>query len=235
MSMNYQQFVLRLAQNIGPLGDGMSWPTAVGETIDYAEQRIYRELQLLSTMVRDTSGSCTANSRNFTLPTSLGRFVVVDGINVVTPVGSTVTNGTRNVVTPASRDYIDFCWQSNTAPSATTVPTNFAMITDQTVIFGPAPGAAFQVEVIGTIRPTPLSASNSTTYLTLYLPDLFLAAAMVHIYGTQGGTSAPQVGEWEQQYQMLKGSADMEENRKRFAGASWTSKQVEPSAVPQRG
>lgn len=235
MSMNYAQYVMRLSQNIGPLGEGISWPTAVPEIIDYAEQRIYRELNLLDTVVRDTSGVCTANSRNFTLPTTLGRFVVVDGINVVTPVGSTVSNGTRNLVTPASRDYIDYCWQSNTSPSATTVPTNFAMITDETVIFGPAPGAAFQVEVIGTIRPTPLSASNTTTYLSQYLPDLFMSASMVFLalYRKAWVPDAP--ADAEAQYMQLLASANAEENRKRFAGASWTSKQIEPSAVPQRG
>lgn len=233
MSMTYQQFVMRLAQNIGPMGEGLSWVTMVPDIIEYAEQRIYRELNLLSATVRDSSGSCTANSRNFTLPSALGRFVVVNSVNVVTPVGSTVSTGTRSQVTPASLEFLDMAWSNNTAAAATTVPQYFAMASDDTVVFGPPPGAAFNVEVVGEIRPTPLSATNATTYLTLYLPDLFFAAAMIRMSGfaPQGGGAA----HWEQTYLALKASADVEEGRKRFAGASWTSKQVETTAVPQRG
>lgn len=237
MSLTYTTWVQRMVE-LASLGEQtVNFASVIPAVIDYAEQRLYRELDLLSTQVRDTSSNCTANSRNFTLPSSGGRFVVVDGINVVTPVAGTVSTGTRHPVVPASRDFLDLAWPSNTAVSATTIPQFFAMITDQTIAFGPPPGDTFQVEVIGEIRPTPLSAANATTYLSLYLPDLFLAASMIHMatYGTQGGANSPQVATWEQTYQTLFPSANTEAQRQRFAGASWTSKPVQPAAVPQRG
>ena len=85
----------------------------------------------------------------------------------------------------------------------------------------PSPGAAFNVEVTGTIRPTPLSATNTSTFLTTYLPDLFVAASMVYAgnnmrdFGIEGGNAAL-AQSWEQQYQALFASANAEETRKRY-------------------
>lgn len=209
-------------------------------TINYAEDRIYRELNLLSTVIRDTTATCTANSRTFTLPSALGTFQTIDGINIVTPNTSTLSSGgMRNPVTPAERQVVDYFWPSEAAPSATSVPTIFGMVTDQTLVFGPPPGGAFQVEVIGNINPAPLSATNTTTYLTTYLPDLFVAASMVFMSGfmrTYGSQSDdPKLAQsWEQQYQTLFASADLIDARQKFAGAGWTSKQPEPFAAQPR-
>lgn len=239
MSMTYSQFVQRLMSAAVTTTQDTPFLDYLPNIIDLAEQRCYRDLDLLSTVVRDTGSSCTANSRNFTLPQTNGRFVVVNGINIVTPVGSTTANGTRNRLTQTSLDVLDNFWPSETAASATTVPTNFAMVTDQTIVFGPPPGAAFQAEVVGTIRPTPLSPTNTTTYLTLYLPDLFFAAAMIAVAGWQrdyGAQSSDQnlSQSWEAQYKTFLQSAMMEEQRKRFASFGWTSMSPTPIAATPR-
>lgn len=243
MSLNYTQYVaelITLAVETTPPSAGFT--AILPGVIDYAEQRLYRELDLLNTIFRDSTTTCTANSRNFTLtvPTQ-GPFVVTEAINIITPSGTTPTSGgTRVALLPASREYIDWVWPSETAASASTVPKYYGMITDQNMIFGPPPGAAYTVEIVGTIRPTPISAGNPTTYLSLYLPDLFIAASMIFIsgwqknFGSQGDQPAQAVS-WESQYEKLFVSANMEENRKRYASASWTSKSISQSAVPQRG
>ena len=192
--------------------------------IDYAEQRIYRDLDLLSTIVRDKSAVVAANARDFTLPVSLGRFVEVKAINVVTPLGATVATGTRNPLTLTSLEYIDFTWPNEIAASATTVPSWFAMVTDQSIVMAPPPGSAFAVEVIGTIRPLALSVANTTTFLASYLPDLFFAASMIFVSGWQKnfGSQAddPRMAmSWEQQYQGLLASAKTEELRKKYAAS----------------
>lgn len=234
MSLTYATYGNTLVAMMAGSAADADYQTVLPSIIDYSEQRIYRELDLISTVTRDTSASLTANSRNFTLPTANGRFVVVSGLNLLSA-GVRVAQ-----LDPASLDYLDASWPSETAASASTVPQYFAMLTDQTVVVGPPPGSIFNVEVIGTIRPAPLSNSNQTTFLTLYLPDLFLAASMIFAAGYQKnfGASADdprQAQSWEAQYQLLKASADAEEARKKFAGASWTSKRLEPTAQPQRG
>jgi hypothetical protein len=204
--------------------------------IDYAEQRPYRELDLLNTVTRQT-GLLTSGSRDFTLPTTSGRFVVTNGINVITPYTQTNPNsGTRNQLSPVSRDWMDFNWPSTTGSGT---PTDYAMITDQTVILGPVPDQAYTVEVIGTIRPTPLSASNTTTYLSLYLPDVLFAAGMIFGIGWQKNFGAqaddPKMAvSWESQYQTLIASANIEEQRKRYASGAWGSLSPTPIATPGR-
>jgi hypothetical protein len=113
------------------------------------------------------------------------------------------------------------------------------MITDQTIIVGPSPDLAYGMEVIGWGRPKPLSATNPTTYLTLELPDLFLAESLIFGYGylKDFGAAAddPQGSvSWSSHYDKLWQSANAEEQRKRYSAQGWTSKQPAPLATPAR-
>lgn len=239
MSLTYAQYKTSIANLMVVPETNTEFLAMFPNMIDYAEQREYRELDLLNTMTTDTSGFLTANTRNFALPTSFGRFVVVNNINVITPTGAVAANGTRSPLTPTSRDYLDFTWPSNTASSSSAVPTYFAMQDDQNVIVGEAPGMNYNVEVKGTIRPTPLSSSNTTTYLSLYLPDLFIASSMIfgsgymRNFGSQSDDSAMATS-WEAQRTKLFASANVEELRKKFQSGGWTSQQPSQIATPPR-
>jgi len=204
--------------------------------IDYAEQRIYRELDLQATQVTVAS-QLTANSRDLALPNTAGTFIVTDYINVYTPIGATSSNGTRNMVVPASRETIDMLWPSGIV--GTSLPQMFAMVNPTDAIFGPAPDQAYNVDVVGTIRPTALSSGNPTTILTTYLPDLFMAASMVFASGYMRNFGAqadnPQMSQsWETQYQLLKQSADAEAARQVYAGWGWTAQSVSATANVKR-
>src|ERR1700686_957923 len=90
--------------NFGPIAPGM---------IDYSEQRLYREGDFLSTYVMDNSTNVVANSRSFSYPTSVGTFLVVDQVYILTPVGTTSSNGTRVPLQVASKHFIDTVYPSN--------------------------------------------------------------------------------------------------------------------------
>lgn len=234
MSLTYTTYVTTLANMaVTSAADG-NFLQILPSCIDYAEGRCYRDLDLLSAVVRDQSAVLTVNSRNFTLPVpASGPFNIVDGMNVL-------VSGSRYPLTPASRDVIDMEWPSETASSSPSIPGKFAMVTDQTVIVGPPPSSAYTVEVVGKVNPTPLSASTTTTYLTSYLPDMFLVASMIFISGFQKNFGAqsddPRMSQsWESQYQLILRGVDSNSARTKFAGASWTSDRPEPTAVPQRG
>jgi hypothetical protein len=237
MSYTYSTWLTAASDAIVVQQTDPNFTNIVPSCIDYAEQRLYRELDLLDTVVRDSSGTLTVGTRNFTLPTSLGRFVVTNGINVITPAGVTDPDvGTRIQLVPTSRDFLDMAWPSTTGAAT---PSSYAMVTDQQIIVGPAPNAAYTVEVIGTIRPTPLSASNPTTYLTQYLPDLWFAATMVFLTGYQQNFGAqsdnPQMAvSWSATYDKLIASANIEEQRKRYASGAWGSLSPTPIATPSR-
>lgn len=236
MSLTYNTFVTSLANMIVvPVGDP-GFVTALPNIIDDAEQRLYRELDLLSTVTRAT-GPLTANNRNFTLPTGNGNFVVVEQMNVIIPAGITVPDqGMRVPLLPASKEYLDVVYPSVAGAG---VPSLFAPINQEEWILGSWPDAAYTVEVVGTIRPAPLSALNQTTFLSQYLPDVFLAAALVMSVGYQQNFSAmgdnPQAGvTWETHVGKLINSAMVEEIRKKFGSQGWSSKSPDPIATPPR-
>lgn len=233
MSYTYSQYVTGIANMIVLPPTDANYLTALPNFIDDAEQRMYRDLDLLATVVRDTSGTLTANSRDFTFPQHI---VVSEAMSVFTPVGTT-TN--RNQLVPATREFIDAIYGSDLAPSTPSIPQYYAMITDQTVIVGPSPDAAYKVELTGTVRPTPLSETNPTTYLTLYLPDLFFTASLIFAYGYLkdygASTDDPNAAaSWASHYDKTIQGAMTEEQRKKYAAAAWTSKQPAPLATPAR-
>lgn len=236
MSLTYNTFTTSLANMIVVPVSDPNYAIALPNIIDDAEQRLYRELDLLATMTRAT-GPLTANSRNFTLPDGNGRFVVVEQMNVVTP--SSVTDpdlGARVSLLPASKEYLDALYPSVAGAG---VPSTFAPISDQLWIVGPWPDEAYTVEVVGTIRPEPLSASNQTTFLSLYYPDLMLAAALVMSAGyqknfTSMGDDPKAAVSWESHVDVLLTSAKVEEIRKRFGSQGWSSKIPDPYATPPR-
>ena len=222
MGYTYSTYVTALSSALEVDPADTDFIAQLPQIIDTAEQICYRELDLLASIVTVTS-ALTANSRFFTLPTSSGggaiHFLVVDAINVFDAANM------RHPLTPITREGIDFMWPSETALTATWMPGLFARISDTQLIVGGSPGIAWNCEVIGTIRPAPLSVSNTSTYLSNYLSDLFFCASMVAAagtllknYGAQADSSG-QAMSWEAQYQQRLASAKREELRKSFISA----------------
>jgi|SRR5882757_4266128 len=237
VGLTYNTFVTSLANMIVVQATDPGYVTALANIIDDAEQRLYRELDLLSTVTRATS-AMTASNRNFALPTtSNGNFVVVEEMNVITPAGTTDPEaGTREAMLPVSKEYLDTVYPG---VSGSAVPTMFAPISDQGWIVGPWPDSNYTIEVVGTIRPLPLSLTNQTTFLSQYLPDVFLAAALVFAAGYQEnfssmGDNPQQAVTWESHVKPLIDSAKVEEIRKRFGSQGWSSKSPDPIATPPR-
>lgn len=232
--VDYTTYVSQLETMIAMDAADPDFPTIIPAVINYAEMRIYRELDLISTVFRDTSVTLTAQNQNATLPNS---FVIVQGINLLTPAGGAVSTSARVPLVPASKELVYGLWGD---PTVTGQPQMFAMVDQWNVLFAPSPDLAYTIEAYGTQRPAPLSPSNTTTFLTTYLYDLFLAASMIFAsgymrnFGTQ--SSDPQMGtSWESQYQALKASANVEELRKKSWSDAWTSFSPTPLAQPPRG
>ncbi len=234
--LTYSTYVTALTTLINIPSIDASFQAILPDCIDYAEQRLYRDLNLLATVTRDASQALTPASRNFTYPTANGVFVVTNGLNVITPAGSTPDNGTRTRLVPTSLDVLDMIWPSSVGSA---VPTYFAMVTQTAIVVGPWPDQAYTVEVVGTTRPTPISADNTVTFLSANLPDLLVAASMVFLSGylRNFGSQAddPQMAvSWEAQYKTLFASANTEELRKRYMGSAWSSQPAGGEAAPAR-
>jgi hypothetical protein len=239
--LDYQGFVNQIATMAVVESDDPAFLTVLPQAITYAENRICRELDFLFTSVPNASFSLTAGSRNLTI--AAGDFVVPEQINVITPLNApSVDRGLRNPLMAVTREFLDATCSD---PSAVGVPKYFSPVGNAggniAFVIGPYPDAAYKVEIIGTVRPDSLSATNTTTFISTYLPDLMIMAAMIYVSGYQrnfGATMAndPQMPiSYETQYKELLAGAAGEEFRKKFEAAAWSSKVPSPLASPTRG
>jgi hypothetical protein len=209
--------------------------TILPQMITYAENRIYRDLDFLFTSVANTNYSTSTTSRIVAVPQ--GTFVVPEQINIITPAGQTNPDlGSRIPLLPATKEYLDAVWGNSQTKG---VPVLFAPFDDYTFLLGPYPDAVYTCEIVGTIRPDSMSASNKSTFISLYLPDVFIMASMIYVSGYQRNfgraNDDPQMAvTYESQYQTLLASAKDEENRKKFEAAAWSSQSRSTSATPTR-
>ena len=213
------------------------------QMINYAELRIQRDLDLLPSLISNTSYSTTPGSNTIAL--SVNDFVTVKTITYV--------SGSQKIpLLPTSKEFLENVYNDSAylAP-----PQYFAMIgadTDLTgnllnvVSIGPYPDEAYPVVIRGTQRLPSLNqyntdpdASTLYTFISAYLPDLMLMASMVYLSNFQRnfGRSSddPQMAvTYESQYSALLKGASVEEARKRFAASAWTSQAPPTVATANR-
>lgn len=205
------------------------------QAITYAENRMCRDLDFLSTVTTNTSYSTTSGVP--TVAISVSDFVTLQQINVITPAGTAVPNsGTRNPLLPTTKEFLNLVYPSG---SSAAVPQYFGMVDQSKVTLGPWPDAVYLLELVGTYRPDSISATNKTTFISLYLPDLFIMASMVYISGYQRNfgraNDDPQMAvTYESQYKGLLQGAMVEEARKKFQSSAWASMSPAVVASPSR-
>lgn len=233
MPLTYDTYVSQMANLIVISSNDLNFQTMLPGMIDYAEQRIYRELDPLRVQITDSTAVASSGNRNFTVPTGTGTYIVIDNINIITPSSLSAATGSRVQLTPVSREFLDIAYPSG--QNAVGTPEFWAMASDTQILFGPSPDLPYPVEVIGIQRPTALSSANTSTFLTEYVPDLFEAASMVYASGYMRdfGQQAdnPAMGaSWEAQYKQLFQSAKLEQLRAKYQSEGWTSDSPSPIA-----
>lgn len=251
MSDTYSTYVTKLAALIGGLAvtssssaapfDAQEWNDILPGIIDYAEGRIYRDPNFdFLTTYGAQNASCTINNRNIVRPTTM---LIVSAMNIISPAPSApdALGSKRIPLERATLAFLDATWPSAYDNTAATVgvPQYYAPLSDTAFRLAPTPNAAFVAEFVGTTRPVALSSSNTTTFLTLNFADLFLAASMIFASGMMKnfGSQADnpqQAQSWENQFQILKTGAAVEEARRKSQGAAWTTKPPPPIASPPR-
>jgi len=219
MSLTYTSWLAAAANLAGTTTANTFFLAEVPNAIDYAEQEMLRQLDLINNITPDSTQVCVPNNRNITVPSA---FVVVNDVNIITPAGTTPDSGHRVPITRKSEAVLDLFWPDATAVG---VPSMYAMRSQYGMILGQWPDQAYVVEIIGTQRPAPLSAANQTTFLSLNLPDVFLAGTMVHIAGYQKNFGAQaddprSAVSWMGIFQAGLKSANREELRKRYEGST---------------
>lgn len=235
--MDYNSYVQQIAtMAVVPTTD-TNYQIILPQMISYAELRMQRDLDFLSTQISNSSYSLTASSSTLTIPTS--AFVVMETFEVIDGSGNSAP------LLPVTKEFIQNVYGTG---SSTGLPQYFAVyggdsattgLTNQNMIIGPIPDLNYSIRLTGTVRSAPLSATNTQTYISVYLPDMFIMASMIYISAYQRNfgrmNDDPQMAQsYEGQYQALKASALVEENRKKFEAAAWSSYSPAPAASPTR-
>jgi len=221
--------------------------TIVPQMLNYAEQRISRDLDLLSSQTSNIY-TLTAGANVFSLP--VNDFQVVQTLEIVTLYNGTVVNS--QPLTPVSKEFIQNCYGGLTSASA---PRYFAMYGDAfgseqdsatNILFGPAPNFAYSLRVTGTACPPSLYqnaaagvADTAYTYISQWYSDLLIMASMVYVSAFQRNYSAASddvesAMTYEKQYQALRLGAVPLENRRKAMGSGWSPYSTPIAATPTR-
>lgn len=241
--LTYSSYKTQIAQMAVVAEDDVNFLAILPMMIDYANLRICRDLDLMFTSVslHGAGYQLTAGNRNLSFSQNLSNgtsFVVSEQINLITPVGQSDPDAaTRTPLMPTTKEFLDAVYGS---ASYTGVPKYFVPFNETLFFVGPTPDASYYVEVVGTTRPASLSAIVPTTFISQYLPDLLIMASMIYISAYQRNfgkeSDDPQMAmSYESQYQLLLKSAVVEEARKKFTAAAWSSQSPAAVSSPTRG
>lgn len=199
----------------------------------YADNRIYRELDFLATTVASAGTAFTAGNGRLDVPT---QFINVQYMNVVTPGVTSGDAGTRSPMERVSPEFMDLTWPTASSTSGSpSTPSKFAMygLTSGysstgafTIRVSPAPSTAYVAEFIGPVRPDVLSKANPNTILTTRYPDLYIAACMVFLSGYQRDFGAAsddpsKAVSWESTYTSLREGIVVESERQKSQAPGW--------------
>ena len=237
--LTYATYVTQIATLAVVPENDTAFVTILPQMLTYAENRMYRDLDFLSTVTTNSTYTTTIGTPFASF--ALADFITLQQINVITPAGETTPNsGTRNPLLPATKEFLNLVYPSS---SSAAVPEYFAMFTqntDNVVLFGPWPDDTYTLELVGTYRPASLSSVNTTTFISTYLPDLLIMASMIYVSGYQRNfgraNDEPQMAvTYESQYKALLQGATVEEARKKFESSAWASMSPATVASPTRG
>jgi hypothetical protein len=244
--LTYATYKTQIAQMAVVAEDDTNFLAILPMMIDYANLRICRDLDLVFTSVslHGEDYVLNAGNRNLSFSQNLPdgtSFVVSEQINLIldASVAGDPDTGTRVPLLPTSKEFLDAVYGS-VASSNRGQPKYFTPFNETLFFVGPTPNTNYYVEVVGTIRPAPLSVTVPTTFISQYLPDLMVMASMIYISAYQRNfgkeSDDPQMAmSYESQYQLLLKSATVEEARKKFDAAGWSSQSPAVVASPTRG
>lgn len=241
--MNYTDYVNQIATMAVVPSNDPNFQAIIPQMINYAELRIQRDLDLFAGQFTSAAYSTSAGS----------DLVSIDEADFITIQSISVNTATHVPLLPTTKEWLQYVYPTGSTQG---VPKYFAMYTSNILVsqgdganvdgmphmyikLGPIPDQIYGLTINGTLHMKPLSAGNPDTWISTYLPDVFIMASMVYVSAYQRNfgkvNDDPAMAQtYEGQYMALLNSARVEEFRKRFQGAGWTSMSPAPLASPQR-
>ena len=153
-----------LVENIQAIAedDGVEFLMYIPTAVDLAEERLFKELDLmdLETKVTGTLSAATLNK-----PAGY-RFGNHFAITVA---------GKKKLLKKRLEDYIIDYWPD---PAVTDIPEYYCDLSSTQFLVAPTPSASYTYEIKCTGQPTKLSVSNPTNYFITNCKDILYAACM---------------------------------------------------------
>ena len=150
--------------------------TILNGFINDAEFRILREVDSDNNR-RYATANLIASTRFIDVPTNL---LIVRSAQIV---DSDLADGS----TDQNRDFLQFrdtSFMSEFNPTATTgVPKYYSNWDETRIVVAPTPDQTYTIQLNYILKPTGLSSTNTTTYLSTEFPNGLLYACLVEAYG----------------------------------------------------
>jgi hypothetical protein len=150
--------------------------TILNGFINDAEYRILREVDSDNNR-RYATANLIASTRFIDVPTDL---LIVRSAQIV---DSELASGDTN----QNRDFLQFrdtSFMSEFNPTATTgVPKYYSNWDETRIVVAPTPDQTYTIQLNYILKPTGLSSTNTTTYLSTEFPNGLLYACLVEAYG----------------------------------------------------
>jgi len=171
--MTYAELVQKI-RDYTEVASNVLTDTIVNGFIENAEFRILRDVDSDNNR-RYVTANLVASTRFIDTPTNL---LVIRSAQIVD------SDGTAN---PDNRDFLqyrDTSFMSEFNPTNDTgVPKYYSNWDENTIVVAPTPDQTYTIQLNYILKPTGLSSTNTTTYLSLQFPNGLLYACLVEAYG----------------------------------------------------
>ena len=159
-----------------------------------AEERILREIDSDNNRAYATA-SIVAGQRYVNTPLVTNQTLIIRSAQIID------SDGVGNPTNRTFVEYRDTSYISEYNPKeAQCVPKYFSYWDEDTIVVAPTPDQNYTMQINYILKPTGLSSSNTTTYLSLNFPNGLLYACLVEAYGFLKGP-ADMIQYYEGKYQ----------------------------------
>ena len=170
--MTYAELVQKI-RDYTEVSNNVLTDTIVNGFIENAEFRILRDVDSDNNR-RYVTANLITSTRFIDTPSNL---LVIRSAQIVD------ADGTTN---PDNRDFLqyrDTSFMSEFNPTnATGVPKYYSNWDENTIVVAPTPDQTYTIQLNYILKPTGLSSTNTTTYLSLQFPNGLLYACLVEAY-----------------------------------------------------
>lgn len=170
--MTYDELVTNI-RNYSEVGNNVFTASVINNFITFAENRILRDIDL-DVFKAEFSGNLVQNNKFLAAPNNIltHRYITITVNNEKIPL-----------------DFRDSSFLTEYWPNATLtgVPKFYSVWDQSTFYLAPTPNAAFAVDVAYIYRPTQLSSTNTTTWISTNAPEALFYACMIQAYSYTKG------------------------------------------------